>query len=88
MIQETLEEAASEYANKELNKELTSKVGNFYGFYSSFKAGAKWQAERMYSDEEVKDMLFEALNKKQEQCCITNTKDSIVREVLKEFKNK
>ena len=50
----------------------------------------KWQQEqeRMYSEEEVKDMLFEALYKKQEQCCITNTKDSIVREVLKQFKNK
>lgn len=44
--------------------------------------------KRMYSEEEVKDMLFEALNKKQEQCCITITKDSIVREVLKQFKNK
>jgi hypothetical protein len=48
----------------------------------------EWQQERMYSEEEVKDMLFEALNKKQEQCCITNTKDSIVREVLKQYKKK
>ena len=47
--------------------------------------------ERMYSEEDVKDLLFEALNKKQEECekcCITLTKDSIVREVLKQFKKK
>jgi hypothetical protein len=48
--QETLEEAAGKYANKELNNEVTSKVGNFYGFSSSFEAGANWQAERRYSD--------------------------------------
>lgn len=56
--QETLEEAAANYANKELNSEFTSKVGNFYGFSSSFIEGAKWQAEKMYSEEEVKEILF------------------------------
>jgi hypothetical protein len=53
MKKETLEEAATNYANKELSNELTSKVGNFYGFSSSFIAGAKWQKERSYSEEEV-----------------------------------
>lgn len=43
---ETLEEASEKYASKELNNELTSKVGNFYGFSSSFAAGAKWQQEQ------------------------------------------
>jgi hypothetical protein len=53
MTNETLEEAAKNYANEELSNELTSKVGNFYGFSSSFTAGAKWQAERMYTDEDI-----------------------------------
>ena len=47
MTNKTLEEAASKYANKELNNEFTSKVGNFYGFYSSFIDGAKWQQEQI-----------------------------------------
>jgi hypothetical protein len=54
-VQETLKEAAERYANKELSNELTSKVGNFYGFSSSFIEGAKWQQEKMYSEE---DMMF------------------------------
>ena len=61
MTNETLEEAAKNYANEELSNELTSKVGNFYGFSSSFTAGAKWQAERMFSDEEVMHIVSEAL---------------------------
>jgi hypothetical protein len=52
-----LEEAASKYANEELSKELISKVGNFYGFSSSFIKGAKWQAKRSYSEEEVEIIL-------------------------------
>ena len=80
MKQETLEEAAEKY-----NSQFVSQ--NEFAI-EDFINGAKWQADRMYSEEEVKDMLFEALNKKQEQCCITITKDSIVREVLKQFKNK
>jgi hypothetical protein len=55
--EETLAEAAAKYAEKEL-QEWTSKIGNFYGFSSSFIAGAKYQAERMYSDLEVYDILI------------------------------
>jgi hypothetical protein len=57
---ETIEEVASEYANKELNKELTSKVGNFYGFYSSFKEGAKWQAERMLKELQLRLVIIKS----------------------------
>jgi hypothetical protein len=57
MEKKTLDEAAAEYANKELSQELTSKVGNFYGFSSSFIEGAKYQAERMYSEKEVRELL-------------------------------
>jgi ferritin len=50
-----------------------------------------WQQEQdknKYSEEEVRDMLFEALNHKKEECCITHTTDSIVRKIIKQFKNK
>ena len=63
--------------------EMTKKFKSVYD-----RAKEMEKEQKGYSEEEVKDMLFEALNKKQEQCCITNTKDSIVREVLKQFKNK
>ena len=52
--QEILEEAAKKYANKwynssdELSDFLISVASN------SFKHGAKWQAERMYSEEDFK----------------------------------
>jgi sugar-specific transcriptional regulator TrmB len=90
MKQETLEEAADKYVEDfELSfydtveeipvKEIAKK---------DFIEGAKWQQERMYSEEEVKDMMFEVLNNKREECCITHTKDSIVRKVFKQFKKK
>jgi hypothetical protein len=43
MKQETLEEAAKKYKDLKLPDDL----------YDAFIAGAKWQAERMYSEEEV-----------------------------------
>jgi hypothetical protein len=52
MEQETLEEAAENY----------EKIhGGSYsiGVGKAFKCGAKWQAERMYSEEEVIDLLQE-----------------------------
>ena len=42
--QETLEEAAEKYASISFNRQ---------DLYDGFIAGAKWQAERMYSEEEV-----------------------------------
>ena len=49
---------------------------------------AQEQDKNKYNEEEVRDMLFEALNHKKEECCITHTTDSIVRKIIKEFKNK
>ena len=47
MKQETLEEAAEKYENKDQHQR--SKL--------DFVEGAKWQQERMYSEEEVKELL-------------------------------
>ena len=46
--QETLEEAAENFSNNT----------RFRNYKTFFCEGAKWQAERMYSEEEVKEMLF------------------------------
>jgi hypothetical protein len=43
MRQETLEEAAEMYVEED----------NCNRYYNDFIAGAKWQAERMYTEEEV-----------------------------------
>lgn len=48
MNKETLEEAAERIRGLDLPRY----------FYQGFVAGGKWQAERMYSDEEVLDILF------------------------------
>ena len=54
MKQETIEEVAHNFATKEI-EECTSYHDLNYGFTE----GAKWQAERMYSEEEVYDILVE-----------------------------
>jgi hypothetical protein len=50
MIKETLEEAAENYA-KQFNYAEDSDA------YSDFIEGAKWQAKRMYSEEDMKKAI-------------------------------
>lgn len=49
--QETIEEAAEKYASHSLKEERQKDLN------MGFQAGAKWQAERMYSEEEVLDII-------------------------------
>ena len=56
MKQETLEEAAENYARNE--PDTTLKLISKY----SFQDGAKWQQERMYSEEEVLEILCKSHN--------------------------
>jgi hypothetical protein len=53
---ETLEEAFSNYIN-----ERHSPIKSSNPDLASAKFGAKWKAERMYSEEEVTDLLQKAL---------------------------
>ena len=48
---------------------------------SDFKAGANWQAERMYSEEEVLEILFEL-------SCNNDTDKEEVEEWFEQFKKK
>ena len=55
-IKETFEEAAENYVRNE--PDATLKLISKY----SFKDGAEWQQERMYSEEEVKEIIIDAIN--------------------------
>ena len=59
MSKKTLEKAAEDYAVQYLteDKEEIDSVN----IKQAFKEGAKWQAERMYSQEEVSVKLYECL---------------------------
>lgn len=52
IVMETLEEAAERNHNEQKLNTYTP-----YSFNDAFKDGAKWQAERMYSQEEVVDLI-------------------------------
>jgi hypothetical protein len=80
MKQETLEEAAKNYANEELSNELTSKVGNFYGFSSSFVAGAKWQQEQ------ILDFLYSEITERRDYSTSKIWEKAL--EFIEQFKNK
>jgi hypothetical protein len=54
MKQETLEEAAEKLYQKGLKDDLS------LSFHDGVKFGAEWQAERMYSEEEVLELLRKA----------------------------
>jgi len=56
--QETLEEAAKKYANK--NGDIPTTELEDAIFKQGFIDGAKWQQERMYSEEEVVDIAKQA----------------------------
>ena len=57
MKQETLEEAKIRIYKDNWNIEHTQWIKST--FLNGFEKGAKWQQERMYSEEEVKQMLIE-----------------------------
>ena len=54
MVQETLEEAAEKFRR---NNTSTMQGGNNTKILNAFKNGAKWQQERMYSVEEVENLI-------------------------------
>ena len=64
MIQETLEEVAKSHAIYELENNYKPTKESFkLACKRNFIRGAKWQAERMYSEEEVKKLLISCKDK-------------------------
>jgi hypothetical protein len=55
MKQETLEEAAKRTHQKGLQDDID------LSFYDGVRLGSKWQAERMYSEEEVLELLHKRM---------------------------
>ena len=52
MKQETIEEAAKRIYQKGLQDDID------LSFYDGVRLGAKWQAEKMYSEEDLKEAFF------------------------------
>lgn len=77
--QETIEEVGNNYANNFIDGK-----DHYYGFIEGYNHALK----TLYTEEEVREMLFEALNEEKEKCCVTNTIDSIVRKVINQNKKK
>jgi hypothetical protein len=57
MKKETLEEVAEKYANKIWDFSDSNEKTLHNNCKKAFLKGAKWQAERMYSEEEVLEQL-------------------------------
>jgi hypothetical protein len=53
--QETLEEAAAKHFNEEI---FVEGVTIQYALQEAFIEGAKWQQERMYSEEDMREAIF------------------------------
>jgi hypothetical protein len=80
MKQETLEDASWKY------NPLKKLDGEF--LRHAFKEGAKWQQERMYSEEEVLKLLIYCKNKFGGSGLEDYTHDDEVKEWFEQFKNK
>ena len=55
---ETLEEAAEKFRSENPG---TTQGGNNTKILNAFKNGAKWQQKRMYSEEEVGELLYNVI---------------------------
>ena len=75
---ETLEEAAENYNLNTINA---------FGDYESFIAGAKWQQERIYSEEEFKEMVYHMVGGLAQANNITFN-GAILDELFNKFKKK
>jgi hypothetical protein len=54
-MKETIEEAAAKHFNEEI---FVEGVTIQYALQEAFITGAKWQAERMYSEEDLQEAFF------------------------------
>ena len=83
MEKETLEEAAERNHNEQKLNTYTP-----YSFNDAFKDGAKWQAERMYSEEEVTKLLISCKDRFGGSDLYDYTHDNEVKEWFESYKKK
>jgi hypothetical protein len=84
-----LEEASKNYIKFPLNIDIDEEQRYFNSnlkSYDAFIAGAKWQAERMYSEEDLKEALYYALSVNKTDGIIITTDSQIVRDAIKFIK--
>ena len=84
MKQETLEEASEKFRNKNPG---TMQGGNNTKILNAFKAGAKWQQERSYSEEEMID-LIQFLSMNEEFNGYGSVSEKTAKHFLEQFKKK
>jgi len=82
---ETLEEAKYNAYKEYWNENHTQEVKS--NFLTAFKLGAKWQAERMYSEEEVEDIAWSAWYESQFQKPENRDEEGFIK-WFKQFKKK
>jgi hypothetical protein len=65
MKQETIEEAARIFAKLHPTRDIDEEERYFNStnckYYDAFKEGAKWQKERMYSEEDMRQFAWECV---------------------------
>lgn len=54
-----------------------------YGFREGYNQCLEDNKDKKYTEDTLRDALFDALNRVQKECCMTHTKDSIVRDIIK-----
>jgi hypothetical protein len=81
MKQETLEEASEIYASHSLKEERQKDLN------MGFKAGAKWQAERMYTEEDMKS-FGEFCADYDYRCFGKHTQEEMLKIWFEQFKKK
>jgi hypothetical protein len=75
--QEKLEEAAEKYVEEDNNNR----------YYNDFIAGAKWQSERMYSEEEVGELVYKIMGEYANKKNIF-FKGDLINNLFEQFKKK
>ena len=83
MEKETLEEAAERNHNEQKLNTYTP-----YSFNDAFKDGANWQAEKMYSEEEVTKLLISCKDRFGGSDLYDYTHDNEVKEWFESYKKK
>jgi len=69
MDKETLEEAADKWVFETNGHKWSNNDDTAGDNYGSFLAGAKWQAKRSYSDDEVRELIIKALTHNDHNLC-------------------
>ena len=89
MKQETLEEAAQKRFPINHNLSILERMGLNSAANMGFIEGAKWQAERMYSEEEVLELLKKfAPHIRYNYKELPHTWSQVVKEWFEQFKKK